>query len=145
MTQYIETERARYWPLSAELLAQYNDGTNTDRNRYGRLEWRQNGQQHRDDDKPAQIFANGTLIWSKNGLQHRDGDKPAVIFADGRLVWYQNNQRHRTSGPAVIWANGTLEWWVRGKNITKEVRAWLLDTEWQGTPEQIAEFQLRFC
>jgi hypothetical protein len=144
MTQYIETERARYWPLSAELMAQYKDGTHTYKSAGSTLYWEKNGQYHRDNDKPAIISAAGRLEWQQNGDRHRDGDRPARIFANGHLEWHQNNKWHRSSGPAVIFPSGTLEWWINGEDITEEVRAWLADTEWRGTPEQIAEFKLRF-
>jgi hypothetical protein len=145
MNKYVKQERARYWPLSAELLAKYKDGTHNSEYRDSTFIWRQNGLLHRDEDKPAWIGTDGTLIWRQNDLVHRDEDKPAIIGADSTLGWWQNDQRHRSSGPAVIRANGTLEWWQNGKDITREVRVWLLDTEWQGTPEQITEFKLRFA
>jgi hypothetical protein len=121
MKKYIATERAKYWPVSKELMAQYKDGSHT----YGSKD--------------------GTLIWEKNGQWHRDGDLPAVIYPDGQLEWRQNERLHRLCGPAVIYSNGKLGWLINGKNITQEVCAWLADTKWRGTLEQIAEFQLRFC
>lgn len=81
---------------------------------------------------------------NQNGELHRDGDKPAIIGADGYLGWCLNGERHRSRGPAVIHPNGKLEWWINGQYITPEVNEWLAGEEWQGTPEQIAEFQLRF-
>ena len=144
MTKYIKQERARYWHVSPELLAQYKDGTNTTTDKYG-LYWRnKNGQFHRDGDLPAYIGRNGTLQWYQNGKWHRDGDKPAIIYPEGGLRWYQNGQYHRLHGPAVIRLNGTLEWWINHKHSTQEVNAWLDGKEWRGTPEQIFEFQLRF-
>jgi hypothetical protein len=165
-----QKELARYWPVSSEPMAEYLDGTHAyqdsdgdfiwqkenglwhrdeDRpawiNTHRDLIWYQNGLQHRDNDKPAFIGADGRLEWQQNGWLHRDGDRPAVIYADGHLRWYQNNQLHRTSGPAVIFPSGTLEWWQNGEDITKQVRAWLARRRWSGTPEQIIEFQLRFC
>jgi antitoxin component YwqK of YwqJK toxin-antitoxin module len=44
----------------------------------GRLEWYQNGKLHRDDDKPAVIFADGTKLWYQNGKLHRDNDKQSI-------------------------------------------------------------------
>jgi hypothetical protein len=175
MTRYITQEQekyqkelAKYWPVSSELMAQYTDGSHTEKTDNDTLFWWQNGEQHRgkdkpavirshrdlewwqndqlhrDGDQPALIYAAGVLEWYQNNECHRDGDRPAVIRADGRLRWYQNNQLHRSSGPAAINANGDCEWWQNGENITREVRAWLARTRWQGTAEQIAEFQLRF-
>ena len=144
MTKYIDQERAKWWPVSPELLAQYKDGTHTTKDSDGSLFWYQNDQLHRDLDKPAVIGASGALLWCQNDLWHRDEDKPAAIGADGSLAWWQNGGRHRFRGPAVIKPDGTLEWWVNGENITQEVRKWLNRKPWHGTPEQIAEFQLRF-
>jgi hypothetical protein len=144
MTKYIEKERARYWPVSRKLLAQYTDGTHTDKNRDGSLAWKKNGQLHRLNNKPAFISRYGGLAWKQNGKEHRDEDQPAWIYGNGSLLWYQNGEQHRFHGPAEIWVNGELGWWVNGENITHEVNAWLEGEEWRGTPEQITEFQLRF-
>ena len=144
MTKYIDQERAKYWPVSPELMAQYKDGSHTEKSRHG-LYWRnQNGQLHRDSDLPAKIWADGTIQWFQNGQLHHDGDKPAWIDAYGRLEWWQNGKTHRFCGPAVIYHDDTLEWVIYDKNITKEVNEWLAGEEWRGTPEQIFEFQLRF-
>jgi hypothetical protein len=175
MTRYNTQEREKYqnevkkyWPVASELMAQYTDGTHTDKSRYGNLYWKKNNQLHRDSDKPAAVYTDGSLAWYQNGLlhrdndkpavihgdgslgwcqnhqQHRDGDLPAIISASGTLEWWQNNHLHRLCSPAAIYANGTLEWWINDENITREVRAWLAGEEWQDTPLQIAEFQLRF-
>jgi len=45
--------------------------------------WYKHGEQHRNDDKPALIWADGSQWWYKHGEQHRDNDKPAVIDHDG--------------------------------------------------------------
>jgi hypothetical protein len=145
MKKYIATERAKYWPVSKELMAQYKDGSHTYGSKDGTLIWEKNGQWHRDGDLPAVIYPDGQLEWYQNGLVHRDGDKPAVIYPNGQLEWRQNERLHRLCGPAVIYSNGKLGWLINGKNITQEVCAWLADTKWRGTLEQIAEFQLRFC
>ena len=113
---YRTEERAKWWPVSKELMASYRDG---DKPAYidadGALHW-DNGQLHRDEDKPAVIYANGTLGWYKNGLLHRDGDKPAWIGADGALEWCKNGEQHRDGHkPAEIWADGTLEWWKNSR------------------------------
>ena len=143
MINYITQERAKYWPVSPELMAQYRDGSDTYKNSDEIYTWLQNGQYHRDGDKPAYINVDGTLYWYQNGLIHRDGDKPAIIRANGRLEWYQKYQRHRICGPAVIY-HSALEWWINGQEITQDVRTWLNGKEWRSTQEQIFEFQLRF-
>lgn len=144
MIKYITQERKKYWPVSAELMAQYKDGSHT----YalnGNFFWQnQNGLRHRDGDKPASIGAYGNLEWRQHDKLHRDGDLPAVIYTDGTLQWWKNGQLHRFVDPAVIYSHGELEWWVNDENITEEVNEWLNREEWQGTPEQIVELQLRF-
>lgn len=144
MTSYAKKERARYWPVSPELMVQYDDGSHTEKDRYGDLIWKKNGKLHRDGDKPAVISANGSLAWYQNNQLHRDNDKPAYIGRYGSLGWYQNDQMHRLCGPARIYPRGTLEWCISGENITQEVIGWINGEEWQSTPEQIFEFQLRF-
>jgi hypothetical protein len=108
---YRTTERAKWWPVSPELMASYNDGSRTETDVNGSLVWMKDGVYHREGDKPAFIDFDGSLVWYKNGKEHRDGDKPAYIDADGTLVWYKNrlNNRDRDK-PAVINANGTLVW-----------------------------------
>lgn len=143
MTKYIEKERARYWPISPELMSQYRDGSHDRKSVDGTFYWYKNSLIHRDRDLPAVINANGGAVWFQGSLWHRDGDLPAYIGGDGTVMWYQTGQRHRINGPAVIRSN-MLEWWIRGQDITLEVLTWLRRKRWQGTPEQIAEFQLRF-
>ena len=144
MSNYANKERARYWPVSSELMAEYSDGSHNYEDSDSSLIWFQNNTIHRDGDKPAYIDANGSLSWYQNDLLHRDGDKPAIIYSDGELGWWQNDQRHRICGPAVINPDGTLAWFIYDENITQEVNLWLAGKEWQGTPEQIVEFKLRF-
>ena len=142
--KYWQNEHKKYWPVSPELLAQYKDGSHTMQNKYGLYWENKNGEWHRDGDKPAILDALGYLAWLQNGKLHRDGDNPAKIWPDGTLEWWQNDKRHRFRGPAIIRADGRLEWVIYDENITQEVNEWLGSEEWQGTPEQIVEFQLRF-
>ena len=146
MITYADKERAKYCPVSAELMAEYRDGTHTAKDWSNNLFWRnQDGELHRDDDLPSRIWADGSLEWHQDGKLHRDGDKPAFISAAGSLQWWcQNGQRHRNCGPATIYLDRELAWWINGKDITQEVNEWLAGEEWQGTPEQIVEFKLRF-
>jgi hypothetical protein len=42
------------------------------------------------------------------------------------MEWWYNDQLHRTDGPAVMSHNGkVIHWYVRGKNITDQVNAWM--------------------
>jgi hypothetical protein len=169
MKKYL-SERAKWWPVSPELMAEYNDGSHTNEWNHGTLQWDKNGdlhrdgdnpaliygdgtlqwwkngRHHRDGDKPAEIDADGTLVWWKNGVYHRDGDLPAVINADGTLAWWKNGQWHRTTGPAVIRPNNKHEYWINDVDITKEVKSWLKTRKYRVpfTPEQQAEFVLTF-
>ena len=43
MITYAEKERARHWPITSELMAQYRDGSHTGKGRNGTLFWYQNG------------------------------------------------------------------------------------------------------
>ena len=69
--------------IPVELLETY--GVNP----WGTQRWYQNGQRHRDGDRPAVIWADGNQEWYQNGRLHRDGDRPAILWAGGRQ-WYQN-------------------------------------------------------
>ena len=73
-----------------------------------------NDEYHRNGDKPAVFYENGTQMWYQNGKKHRDNG-PAVIKNDGTQKWYQNDKKHRENGPAVIKKNGHSEWWVNGE------------------------------
>ena len=57
---------------------------------------------HRDNDKPALIYASGTQKWYQNGVLHRDNDNPAVIEEDGTQRWYQNGKYHRKNDKLFI-------------------------------------------
>jgi hypothetical protein len=71
---------------------------------------------HRDNDKPAIEYANGTKAWYQNGKVHRDNDNPAIILSDGSKSWYQNDKLHRYNDkPAIEYADGTKHWYKNGK------------------------------
>jgi hypothetical protein len=72
------------------------------------------GKFHREDDKPAVIFANGNQFWYVNGKRHRVGG-PAVISHNGSQFWYLNGKRHRVDGPAIVCANGYTSYWLNGE------------------------------
>jgi hypothetical protein len=169
MKKYL-AERAKWWPVSPELIASYRDGSHTRNFGNRELAWFKNDEYHRDGDKPAIIRADGTLAWLKNGQYHRDGDKPAYITSTGVLDWYKNGKwhrdgdlparigydntldwrkngkLHRITGPAVIFPNNKHRYWINGTEITKEVKSWLKTRKYKHpfTPEQQAEFQLTF-
>ena len=63
MITYAKKELARYWPISPELMAQYRDGSHSVNDEFGYLGWMQNDRLHRDGDRPAEIFLDGSLYW----------------------------------------------------------------------------------
>ena len=73
--------------------------------------WRHNGQQHREEDKPARIYTNGTKLYYINDQLHRDDDKPAKEFFSGRLEWWFNGHCHRIGGPAILDIEKGYEEW----------------------------------
>jgi hypothetical protein len=169
MNEYL-TELKLWYPVSAELMAGYRDGSNHQKTPSGTLNWFKNGKLHRDGDKPSNIWSDGTLWWFKNGKPHRDGDLPAYIgsdgilqwykngarhrdgdraariYANGTLYWYKNSLKHRTTGPAIIRPSNKHQYWINGNNITKEVESWLKTRKYKYpfTPEQQVEFTLTF-
>ena len=77
------------------------------------------GKLHRENDKPAIEWADGTKSWwYRKGQHHRENDKPAVEWAHGTKEWWYKGQLHRENGkPAVEGVDGMKEWWVNGKRI----------------------------
>jgi hypothetical protein len=168
MDRYLK-ERNKWWPVSAELMSSYCDGSHTykyddgtqfwyKKNLWHRsgdkpairhmddtLQWYKNGEMHRDRDKPAIIYADGTLVWFKNGVQHRDGDKPAWIGHDNRLIWLKNGKRHRAAGPAFI-MDCHQQYYLNGVDVTTDVTYWLKKKKYKYpfTQEQQVEFTLTF-
>ena len=58
------------------------------------------GRIHRDNDKPAIIWKNGSISYFNMGKRHRTNG-PARIGHCGEKEWYFNGRRHRADGPAV--------------------------------------------
>ncbi len=62
---------------------------------FGNKIWlNKDGKHHRDNDKPAVMWVDGTAFWYKNGKLHRDNDKPAVIHTDGTKWWYKDGIKY---------------------------------------------------
>ena len=81
----------------------------------------------------------GNKIWCNSQGQRHRTDGPAVIWPDGAQGWFINDQLHHINGPAVIYADGTQHWFINGRNITREVEAWMIfqDVMWPwDTPTQ---------
>jgi len=79
-------------------------------------EWYKYGKLHRDNDKPAIVWDNGSKAWYKSGKYHRNGDKPSFIDKeDGSKEWWKNGKLHRYGDkPAIISGNGTKYWYKHG-------------------------------
>ena len=70
------------------------------------------------------------------------------LYADTRL-WLENNVVHRCDGPAVISPDGVERWYIRGKEVTREVKTFFMQNKWSverglDTMEKAALFRARF-
>jgi hypothetical protein len=82
----------------------------------GPVKYYLHGKLHREGDKPAVIENDGSVWYRLHGKLHREGDKPAVIWADGAVEHYQRGRKHRDGDkPAVIYLNGDVQYWLHGK------------------------------
>ena len=54
--------------------------------------WYLNDNFHRDLDRPACIWANGSKVWGQHGKHHRDNDKPARIWSDRIIEYWVNGE-----------------------------------------------------
>ena len=58
----------------------------------------------------------GNILYYLDGKLHRENDKPAVEYSDGTKEWYRKGQLHRENDkPAVEWSDGMKEWWLNGE------------------------------
>lgn len=63
----------------------------------------------------CKVNEEGTICWyNSNGENHRDNDKPAVIYADGALAWCQDGLIHRSNEQPAFMADDCHEWWEYG-------------------------------
>jgi hypothetical protein len=70
------------------------------------------------------------------------------LYADTQL-WLEGDVVHRADGPAVIFPDGAERWYINGKEITRDLTAFLIENKWpvqQGldTQEKMASFQAHF-
>jgi hypothetical protein len=70
------------------------------------------------------------------------------LYADTKL-WLEDDVVHRGDGPAVIFPDGVTRWYIRGEEVTRNVRSFFIRNEWPvrkglDTPEKIALFQTHF-
>ena len=83
-----------------KLTVRINKNRHIDIFRYS-IYFYKNHRLHRDRDKPAVIYSNGTRRYYKNGELHRDEDKPAVIYPNGRKRYYKNGKFIRKEEPPM--------------------------------------------
>jgi len=82
----------------------------------GTRKWYRFGRLERANDLPAEVTSGGIQKWYHKGVLHRGGDEPAIIHPDGTREWYDFGKRHRDHDqPAVMEANGTLKWFWKNK------------------------------
>ncbi len=70
-------------------------------------------------DRPAEVGPE-YVKWLKNGKRHRNGDKPALIWKDGTKCWFQNGKLSRLNGPAYIDCVGREEYWINGTHFSSK-------------------------
>lgn len=68
----------------------------------------------------------------------------------GTQVWFEDGQVHRADGPAVLSPDGVERWYLKGKEVTVEVRDFFIAHKWNpknglNKPEKLAAFQEAFC
>ena len=111
---FVYKNSVNYWMNS---IGQYHRENDKPAIEYwnGTKEWYREGQRHRENDKPAIEWSDGTKMWYYKGQRHRDNDKPAVEYADGTKEWYYKGELHRDNDkPAIEYADGTKEWYFNG-------------------------------
>ena len=72
--------------------------------------WYENGELHRNGDKPASIryYENGQIKykgWHKNGKSYRNGDKPAYIkyYKNGQIEYQESYKNGVLEGLQEYW------------------------------------------
>jgi len=62
----------------------------------------------------------GSKGWhDEEGQLHRDNDKPAMISAAGVKYWFRHGLKHRDKGPAILFPTGEEFYWKNGKPIER--------------------------
>ncbi|WKA28555.1 aldehyde dehydrogenase [Bradyrhizobium roseum] len=70
------------------------------------------------------------------------------LYADTRL-WLEDDLVHRGDGPAVISPDGVERWYIRGKDVTRDVKTFFFQNEWPlrlglDTAEKMTLFKVQF-
>lgn len=71
------------------------------------------------------------------------------LYVDTRL-WLEDNEVHRSDGPAVIFPDGVERWYLRGREVTREVKSYFYQNKWAverglDTPEKLSQFSSHFA
>ena len=78
-----------------------------------RFYWERDGQYHRDNDLPAEVWSSGLQYWCRDGILHREHAPAQVdIWGDGKWSW--------NSYPASDRINTLLNLVYMDKNLTEE-------------------------
>jgi hypothetical protein len=64
-------------------------------------------------------------------------------------LWIEGDLVHRGDGPAVIFPDGVSRWYIRGKEVTRDVKTFFMEKKWNvekglDTAEKMAAFQTYF-
>jgi hypothetical protein len=75
--------------------------------------------------------------------------KAGCYLYAGTRLWLEDDLVHRPDGPAVISPDGVERWYIRGKEVTRDVKTFFLEKRWSvsrglDTPEKLASFRARF-
>ncbi len=70
------------------------------------------------------------------------------VFLDAR-VWLEDDALHHIDGPAVVFPDGAERWYIRGKEVTREVKSFFYEHKWLvagglDTEDKRARFIARF-
>ncbi|WP_341992703.1 aldehyde dehydrogenase [Azorhizobium sp. AG788] len=70
------------------------------------------------------------------------------LYADTRM-WVEDKLVHRGEGPAIIGPDGVERWYIRGRDVTRDVKTFFYARKWPvgvglDTPEKLALFQGEF-
>ncbi|HMC00637.1 MAG TPA: hypothetical protein VKN14_06335 [Flavobacteriaceae bacterium] len=83
---------------------------------------------HRENDKPAIEYSNGTKYWYKNGKIHRENDKPAIEWSNGSKFWYNKNgrfiKREDKTPTKMKIKNGTEVWVLNEQELDSNNFDW---------------------
>ena len=70
---------------------------------YQRWEWKNDrGQPHREGDKPALIYDNGTVVWCKDGKLHRLDGRPWNVTSREDDPWFIEGIQYDTEEEFLV-------------------------------------------